>query len=980
MTATICALALLFPCASAAQQAGSSKTAVVVRVLEEVSKSPIARASVRIVSDGREYDGLTDSTGTSRFENVEPGSYGVFAREQDFAFQTTSSVVAKAASTVTITILGARTRPPRIGAVQSRIVAKPDPATTQSSESAPGEIAGSVGGALGSLTSVNADPRSPGIQVHNENSALTTATVNGAPIFPSGAKLPASLFAGDVFSSASVGGGTIGAPNGTLNFSTYEPVIDWSGLVQGRAAAFGATASSFMERGTAGRLGLAFVHTRRAEGEPFDNRSFTDASGGAYVHDTMQRSEADALSLRYGFDVNHTAHLDLGRLSASSALYCSFQSGPVPCGYGPGNSERQATSYVQLRDSVAFPRASLDLNAFLAKSDVTSDLSHQIVENELVGSFSRSAIRRAGGNLTFNVALTPQRRASLSLATVSESVDVLGAGTALHPVATQSSTRSALSLTLPAVRSRRFQSTVTVGTNEAYGASAPTYGATGEYTLSPRDTVRASFTGGRLASQLYGFAGVDVPQLVRVDCSANRGLGDGPTFAGKPGSTQQLDVGYARRSTTYQIGVDAYHHVARDAAISAVLPATALPPSFFDSTYFLTASSVAAKECGVPVGLGPANLYYTATAPVSRLVNDGVDASASIDISPRANLSAAYSLSLQRGYGRSALFVLGSTIQPGQTVPGATISRINVSGRYAASRATTLIVNANVFGANNPYLGRGFTSLDAAVRTKFGAGDLVVAMQNVTNASARTFQTFDPFPVLTQAYPARTLSVRARFALGRQNIDRAEYLSKPVAMDSSLLAFAPVDYEPRPPQGWLAPATGVDSCGPEMLTRARPYLDAVAKFDDALRHAGAAALAPSRFGDMTLSAVAGPTAPTTRIEFARGSRTGFAAFLRCSVIHEGNYDQARSLGLYVASWQQREQDGPYVLYYAPQVGIYTAPDPVNQTAGPPAPASALPARTPPSPFALAGACPASIAPATAEIVARLRSYIDGFER
>ena len=129
---------------------------------------------------------------------------------------------------------------------------------------------------------------------------------------------------------------------------------------------------------------------------------------------------------------------------------------------------------------------------------------------------------------------------------------------------------------------------------------------------------------------------------------------------------------------------------------------------------------------------------------------------------------------------------------------------------------------------------------------------------------------------------------------------------------------------------------------------------------------------------MTLSAVAGPTAPTTRIEFARGSRTGFAAFLRCSVIHEGNYDQARSLGLYVASWQQREQDGPYVLYYAPQVGIYTAPDRVNQTAGLPAPASALPARTPASPFALAGACPASIAPATAEIVARLKAYIDGF--
>jgi hypothetical protein len=35
-------------------------------------------------SDAREYGGLTDSTGTSRFENVEAGSYGVFAKDPDY--------------------------------------------------------------------------------------------------------------------------------------------------------------------------------------------------------------------------------------------------------------------------------------------------------------------------------------------------------------------------------------------------------------------------------------------------------------------------------------------------------------------------------------------------------------------------------------------------------------------------------------------------------------------------------------------------------------------------------------------------------------------------------------------------------------------------------------------------------------------------------------------------------------------------------
>ena len=982
--ATICALVLLLSCASEAQSADSSRTVIIVRVLEAISKSPIARASVRIVSDGQEYDGLTDSTGTSRFENVEPGSYGVFAKDPDYAFPNTYSIIAQpgAASSATVSILGTRTRPARIGTVQSRVAAKPDPATTQSFDAASSDVAGSVGSGLNSLTSVNSGASSSGVQVHNENSSLTTATVNGAPIFPSGAKLPTSLFAGDIFSSASVGGGTLGAPNGTLNFSTYEPVIDWGGLVQGRIAGFGATANSIMERGTAGRLGLAVVHAQRVEAEPFDNEAFTDTSGSAYVHDTTQHTDADAVSLRYGFDVNHTAHLDLGRLSSSSALYCAFRTGPIPCGYGSGNSEQHSTSYLQLRDNVSFPSASLDLNAFISNSDITSDLSHQTVEDQLVGSFSHSAIRRVGGSLNFNVTLTQQRQATLSLATVSETVAVLGLGTALNPIPVQNSSRSAVSVAAPMIRTRRFQNTVTLGANEAYRTSSLTYGTNAQYALTARDSLRASFAGGQLASPSYAFSGVDLPELLQVDCAGNRGLGNGPSFQTKPGSTQQLDIGYSRQSATYQIGINGFHHVAKNAVLSAIVPATTLPQSFFDSTYFAAASSVASKECKAPIAFGPVNLYYVTTAPVSRLINDGVDVSAGIDINPRANVSAAYSLSLQRGYGDSTLFVPGSSINPGRAIPGAPISRLNVSARYAASRATTLIANVNVFGANNPYLGTGFASFDVGIRSKFGPGELVIAMQNVTNANGRIFQTFDPFPLLTQPYTPRSLSVRVRLALGRQNIDRADYLSKPITLTASMLAFVPVDYEPRPPQGWLTPATDTTVCGPEALKRAIPYLEAIAKYESEVRQAASSggAVPPSlHLDDMTLSRAAGPSGSAIRIEFTRSGRTGFAAFLRCSVIHEGAYDQARSLGLYVASWQQREQDGAYVLYYAPQVGIYTAPDPVNQTAGTFVPVTTLPIKTPAAPFALVAACPTSIAPATAEVVSRLKAYIDAFE-
>ena len=981
-TIALTSTALFLYCSAAAWSAPAGST-ITVRVLDDISKRPIQRASIRIVSDGREYDGLTDSTGTSLFQNVEPGSYGVFADERDFAFARTYAITTTAGSTDTITILGTRTRPARIGVVQSRISAKPDPAVTQSFDSASAEIAGGAGTALSSLTAVNATSGSSGIQIHNEGAGLTTATVNGAPIFPSGAKVPSSLFAGDIFSSASVGGGTLGAPDGTLNFSTYEPVIDWGGVVQGRLAPLDASADSFMERGTLGRRGLSIVHAQRAEGAPFENASFTDTSGQTYIHDTLQRTNADALSMRYGFDVSHTGHLDLGRLSTDSAQYCAYRTGPSPCGFGPGNYERRSTSYAQFRDELALPRLSLNVNAFVSNSTITSDLSRQTVEDELVGAFSRSAIRRTGGSLNLGFPLTPQRTISFAVSSVSESVGVEGQGTALSPTPLQSSSRSAIFLGLPIVRTRRFENTLELGTNEAYGTSAATYTLKTNYELTPRDRLTASVRGGQLSAPLYAFNGLDVPQLLQVDCASGRALGNGPTFQTKPAPTQQVDVGYSRRSETYQIGLVAYHHAARDAAVTAVLPASALPPTLFDSAYLSEAGSVASRECGVPFTLGSSSLWYTATAPVSRLVNDGLDVSARVDVNPRTTVTAAYSVSLQRAYGDSVLFVPGSTLSPGAALPGATISRLNLSGRYAASRATTLILNLNGFGANNPYLSRSFASVDAGVRARFGSGDVVVALQNVTNANGRTFQGFDPFPTLTQPYTPRTFSIRTRVALGRQNIDRADYLSKPLPLSASLLAYIPVDYEPRPPQGWLAPATGAPLCGPESLAVAKQYLDAIAQYDGRLSQAranGSSSVAPAQFGDMTLTPPASGSGYSVRIEFSRTSRTGFAPFLRCSAIHEGTYDQARSLGLYIPSWQQRELDGSYVLYYAPQVGIYTAPDPVNATAGVDSPPTSLPAHTPAEPFALAASCPRSIAPATAETVTRLREYIENFER
>jgi hypothetical protein len=982
LATVMCALGLvaLFPAEARSQTA--TTTTVIVHVVDDVTKTPIVHASVRLVSDSREYRGLTDATGTSRFPNVEPDSYDVITQQRDFAFRRSYTIAVTASSSSSVTVLGTRTRLARIGGVQSRGPAKPDPATTQNADSAAATLAGSAGAALGSLTAVSQDGRSA-YQVHNENASLTAPTLNGAPIFPSGANVPGALFSGDIFSSAGVGAGTIGAPDGTLNFSTYDPVIDWEGVLQGRPASFDASAGSIMERGSAGRLGIAVVHANRAQGAPFDSESFADTSGRSYVHNTLDSVDADTLSLRYGFAFNHVGHLDLGRIDDTSPQYCTFQTGPIPCGFGPGNVNRTSTSYVQFRDQLDMTHVSLGINAFMTNLSTTSDLSHELVEDQLVGSFSQSAIRRVGGILSADFALSERRSGSLKLSWVSDAVSVLGQGTALAPLPTQNSTHADLSFDLPAVRTRRFTDTLRFGENLAYGVSAMTYGTSATYALSVRDSLSMSFTGGQLASELYAFNGVDLPQLLHVDCASGRALGFGPTLQAQPPSTQQTRMSYSRQSATYGLSLGAYHNVTDDAVISAVVPATALAPGLFDAGYLGAASSTASSECGAPIALDPAHLYYRTTAPVSRLVNDGLDASAYVDLNPRTSVTAAYSLSLQRGYGQSPLFIPGSTVFSGALLPGLPVSHVNVTARYAASRATTLIADLNTFGANNPYQAKGFGSLDAGIRSKFGLGDIVLAVRNITNAAGRTFQTFDPFPLLTQPYAPRTFSVQARFALGRQNIDRVDYLSRPFTLDSSLIAFEQHDYEPTPSQGWLAPATSSFLCGPELVGRARPYLAAIAQYEAQIlqaQTAGTTDVAPVHVGAMTLSRIAGPTGFVIRIAFSHDDRQGFVPFVRCSVIHDGTYDRAKQLGIYIPSRQQREAESLFTMYYAPQVGIYFAPGPVNETGGPELTISTLPAQTPSAPFTVVAACPPSFAPAAAEAAGQLQRYIQAFER
>lgn len=961
-----------------------STPVVTVHVLDTLTRAPIMQADVRIRTDAIEYTGITNSKGIVEFRTVRYGTYGVFTHHPEFSFLNHNAITVDASSkTAVLVIVGLRVSPKLIGTVESRASLPPDPSTERSLEMGSTLIGGSVGSSLGSLAQVGSAVVGSPIQLHNESGSLTTATINGAPIFPAGSPVSNLLFSTDIFSAANVSGGTIGAPNGSLNFSTLAPTIDWNGLSEARVASFGAASYNLQERGTTGRFGVAASHGARTDELAFNDSQFLDTSGTAYLHDTSKRSEASIFTIRYGFDPAHVMNLDVGSLATSSMLTCTVRTGPLPCGYGPGNQERRSVTYFQLRDQLETAKIDMNVNLFRSTTSDIADFSRETIENQRVGFYDRSMTERIGAASRISFALSERRKATLTLSATSDSVKTSGIESASGPIATRPYSQSAASLAFPAIRTRKFEDSVNVGFNDAGSVSQFSYGTQASYLISTRDSVRASFSSGALASRTNSFFGVDPPQLLNVDCASEQALGNGPTFGALPGSTDQVAFNYIRHGPAYQASFGAFHHVARQSPVSAALPFAALPPSLFSSSYLKVASSIASSECRKLVTLKPTDLLFVENAPVSHLSNDGIDFGASFDVNQRANVSADYSLSLQHADGASALFVAGSTIAPGNLLAGATIARLNASTRYATSRATTVIANLNVIGPNNPYSRKAFVSEDFGVRAKSENADFIFAVQNVSNAHGIGFGSFDPFPVLELPYVPRTISVRVRIALGRQKIDGAEYLTKPFGQtDPSSLIFQESEYGPMPARGWLLPDTNNKSCGPETLLVAKRYFYEIQSYANGAQETlvtGETSRKPSMLDDMSLSQLKAPSGNTVRVAFTPSSKN-FKAFLRCASLHTGTYDQARSLGVFIPSWQQSEKDSIYVLYYSPIIGLYFPPNPVDETTDSFIAKTTVPAKAPKDPFSVSDACPDSFRLAVTEAANSLKTYITVYYR
>ena len=967
----------------AGAQAPAAAAAIEVRVtvVDSVTQRPIPRVHVQLLSDPRRYEGFTDARGVVRFVAVVAGPYGIRAEADGYRFAPGGDVTAAGGALQTFTVTGERTKLTRIGSVGTRAPAAPNGAQRAVDTDPSAVLAGGAGPAIPSITGIAAAPDGS-LLIHGHDGGTTASLVNGAPVIPSTTKNQLGLLGSDIFSSASLGAGAIpGAPNGTLDARTYDPTIDWTGIVQERAASFGATASTVQQRGTAGRVGVSITHADAELVKPLDGRFFADTSGLAYTHRENAVSGGDAFTARYGFDANHVALVDLVDQRLTTPAECDVLSGPLPCGYGPGNVTRLRTTYAMLRDTLNLDRVTADVRLFASRSENAQLFGDERSAGMPIGYTNDAVTSRRGYVANIGVLYGRARVANVR---VSSYRDVTQAGgsfvTSAFPPPVAANV-SSVSVDLPLVSSRAFTLSAAAGHDNSAGIGHGTFDVRSSYQVTKRDVATASFGSGHLGVTLPSFAILGDPVNLTVDCADGTALGDGPLFAGRPAATTQAKAGVRHTGARVSLAIDAYRDETRNDSVDAIVPGTALPASLFSPSYLVAASQTAAARCGAATALTPANTFYRVAAPVERTVHDGVDASADFAIGSALKLSLRYSLSRARAFGSGFPFSAASGLEPGSQIPMIPLHQSGAQAAYALSRSLSLLGTVNAFGAGNTYRTRAFADVDAGARFATFAGDLTVAVQNVTNADGGPFARFEPFPYLATPFAPRTYSVRYRFAVGRQGIDRAVALSQPFSMQGAF-AFEEHDFEAKPPHGdWLAPDTESPLCGPEQLPEARRYEDAIRAYDAGVRAALQAdpnvhTLPPSTFGAVELSFVRSARGYAIRLHLLAGQGRRINPFTRCTRIHDGSYDDALRLLLYVPSWQEREAAG-FSLYYAPQAGVYAAPQGVDETsAGEHEFRTGLPARAPADPFAVNPAsCPATFRPAVEDALRSLKWYV-----
>lgn len=870
-----------------------------------------------------------------------------------------------------------------------------------------GSLAGSLGdGAAATVPDYLAGASAlGGIRIDGQQLSDEGFSYNGMPLASAGgigAHLDPSIFSGADFGGSGI------------NFGGFAPTIAWQTKPLLSGGQEGDSSTWISERGTSGRVGLAFVHADRSQESSLNDNTFQDQSGLTYPHADSGVTHSDFMSVRMPLSGDTVVGLTFLQSRNSADILCRQQILPLPCGYGPGNAAITSESF--LAGSFDFPIWDGDVSSqvFVSNTKALTNLGSRVVFGFPLPYVSTSTSKTTGAALTFNLPAFHRNLAALSdsMTNTNTSLEQLGSlfGLPYSAELPISVRLNRLSFNDRYSFDRRWRLSTAGVLASGFGPTVASASARVDFLANRKDAYELSYRTGEPFYPRSRLQIADVGSL-QFDCPSHSAWGDGPGNFGAPSSENSYAFNAAHRLGDDVFALHVYRSEITGGYELGFLPASAFPslygPTFLQQASALYTSPLACGANSPPLALD--NVELLQSVPTGRRVYQGLHLTAllrvgaHVTLQPYVAIDSASVKSFDPSFNPS-----GSTIVPNMQLPFVPLHRYGINAHIDITPTLQGLVTIQEISRNNPAYLRGFALADAAVRERVGEGVLQFGLQNIFNAGGASFGTLsnaramprvaEP-PLLIPSLPLRPRALELTFTalLGRRMA--GEPISIPMNNHgdaaANSVAFRALPLPSTPPLHPFAALTGSAACTPESLDVTRPLLSGLRailrKIEQKhvkgnryppsfpLRRIGSLYVRYHRFGDSFALELF--VASAKRGASGAASRTGIPpliALMRCSAVHFAlsNRDLSKAGGFPLPTAEL----GATYLLYAPRVGLYLYQSGGAKRHKSEAKAFPLPVTPPTAPFALTSTCPSEVRPLAQHLLSSLAAYVRHIEQ
>jgi hypothetical protein len=1012
------------PTAALAQNEEGQITIIVV---DATSEKPLSNA--RVLLDGPVMTSeLTTSDGRVLFRDAPAGVYTARVGKSGYQAVTTSSfeVVDGKAVEVSVRLAVVASGVKSLGVVSIKSSANIS-TTSISQDSTIRKLSPTLNDALNKLAGVSVGTDSTGndvaetISLEGHDPSQTQVMLGGIPLNSPGVAGDLRSISSDLFAGASVSFNPVaGALAGSVNYRTLEPTRAWQFGINQSFGNLSAASTILSLQGTAGGVGVAYVHAMRGSDNLLNGQTYLDTSGFDYLHEGANQTGGDLVKLR----------TLLGGTNSISAMYissngyndalCTVDNGPLPCGYGPGNSNYRHLSLESLSDTALVGMTTVQFSLFGSQGHSDRDLLNRYLDGVYDPFGSQSTSNTRGASL--NMQLPSRERHTISFQATSTSSNAQT--TPLIPSSTLFATGSSTSSYSSFAISDAIKSNDKLSLGEHVGVAGVNKmgasllaGISAQWSPNAQDAFAGSLDYGNNGSGPARFGVLSDPASIQFDCSGALGYGAGPGDAAGEQTGLTARAGWQHRFGSFgSLSASLYHQQQDDTLLNAMVNGSAFPNGYFPTGYFAALQEIyqSGAGCGTPAALfGPTNLYLNVPVSGVTMVYEGIQLNGDFNLTRELAVEPFYTTQVVKPTtGDPLLTNAFSPIISGSQLPGAPLHQAGITLDYKAPHSAVewLADGRYVSPGNRNYL-PGYVTADVGVGIDFAHGSLTVAESNIFNKFGYEFAsssyavgtpTVDegPLPQIARPLAPRqltvTYSVKVGYGQSTANLPSAGANATGGGAGGGPNDGGPPGGGPGGPGGGRgffgsAPAlpstspatpfaadTARQSCTPQYATQSNQALAAMKAYADAIEAQKTAAGYPETLNPQP-PAIAGftvayhPLQTTYALTFTPQTFTGLRGFIGCATVHVGTKDQAQALHLYIPESSSFFRNP---LAFTPAAGLYI----VRQ---PPPPGQEqfrvykLPTSPPQTPLAIVESdrCTSDLKPAAQSLLASLGQYV-----